>query len=436
MNLSKVGSHQQFTVTLQNPNTEAVSITNLAVDSDNSTGPVYATNQVIPTGSSCLSSVSNGELLTIGAGSSCTYVFQGSWGLNASTTTQYSYSLSYGIRGLETNNGGAVSLTCKNGTSTGYCADNQSNNNPISYSVISTPQTTTAINDVTSGYYQYGIGTGDTSMMSINGSTKWNLSTGGGTATAIMTPLIYNSSNNTLTAGSPTTYTNVSASGSFGLSAGVTTGSNIYISGFGSTSSANLFPASGNSFSLDSQVIGLDGIVYSGSNWSNMTIPNNYTYTVSGTTLTQLPSNVVFNNQYGHLIGVDASGNLFGVNNLSFGCYVKNGSNYNAWTNINANGYTVLNMSTLQTSNGIYAAVQNSNVNMYNNSNPSYEYHLIDMNTCSISTTNYWVNGSWVNGLIYSPGVLQGQTSQYAILASSTDSTVYIVPLSQSAIGQ
>jgi hypothetical protein len=291
-------------------------------------------------------------------------------------------------------------------------------------------------------------------QISMDGTNMWSSIWDNKTNTVNRVPITYNSLNNSLTIGQINYTTTFGEAplpyGYFRLNTSGLSDYNSYV--YGDNAGA-LTPYNGNYDSVQSQIAGLDGIIYSGTYSKGINLPQ-YVYTVNQATnqiTSPLPAPVAFAGLYSALYHVDKDSNLFGLNgdndgtHQKWGCFTKNGAGYNNWVQMNLNGLTdfrpLLNAVRF-TSQGLYSQARTDPFgpdhdgycemqSFFNGtcSNSITSSHLMDLNKCELSKTNYLVNA----GIF----VFNGWFSQnYIIINSFTSANnLYVLPISKFSNG-
>ncbi|MBX9890641.1 MAG: hypothetical protein K2X94_05230 [Amoebophilaceae bacterium] len=432
LNIDKVGQHRIWTLTLTNPNSVPVTVstTNLSqnyfnVDANTPIGPTNPIQFAMAGGNNnCLDTINKG--LPLAANQSCIYKFNAMWAANESGLTDFSFNLTYFLR--NTNNDmfyvqkncspiiippSATATPCATGT-----------NAAIQYSLLNL--TSKANIDVSLS-----------PKISMDGTNMWT--TNSNYSVNNRSTLSYNNVNNSLTVGQ-INYTYASNANFVAVN---TSGLSAYSNGqaLGDNSGA-LIDYNGNIDSGQNQKYGLDGIIYSGTYSKGINLPQ-YVYTVNQATnqiTAPLPAPVAFAGLYSALYAVDKDSNIFGLNgnndgtNQHWGCFTKNGAGYNNWTDINENGLLDFNPAVgsyiMNTTQGLYSQAKTDAFgqdksgycdmqSFFNGvcSNSITSAHLIDLNTCEVSKTNYLID--WNRTFISTKNYILVFTGSYYVLPSS-----------------
>lgn len=435
LNIDKVGQHRIWTLTLTNPNNVPVTVStsNLSqnyfnVDANTPIGPTNPIQFAMTGGNNnCLDTINKG--LPLAANQSCTYKFNAMWAANESSSTDFNFNLTYFLR--NTNNDlFYVQKNCSpivippSATAT-PCATG--NNSAIQYSLLNL--TSKANIDVSLS-----------PKISMDGTNMWTANYNNNTANR--STLTYDNINNLLNVGQinytiasgtgPTTNLALNTSGLSGYH-----GANVY-----GNNAGVITPYNGNYDSLQNQISGLDGIIYSGTYSKGINLPQ-YVYTVNQATnqiTAPLPAPVAFAGLYSALYAVDKDSNIFGLNgdndgtHQKWGCFTKNGAGYNNWTEINENGLLDFNPAVgsyiMNTTQGLYSQAKTDAFgqdksgycdmqSFFNGvcSNSITSAHLIDLNTCEVSKTNYLID--WNRTFISTKNYILVFTGSYYVLPSS-----------------
>ena len=443
LNIDKVGQHRIWTLTLTNPNSVPVTVstTNLSqnyfnIDANTPIGPTNPIQFAMAGGNNnCLDTINKG--LPLAANQSCTYQFNAMWAMNESNSTDFNFNLTYFLR--NTNNDlfyvqkncspivvtpGLAAIPCATGTNTA-----------IQYSLLNL---TSKVNIAPFLNHQ----------ISMDGTNMWSSIWDNKTNTVNRVPITYNSLNNSLTIGQINYTTTFGEAplpyGYFRLNTSGLSDYNSYV--YGDNAGA-LTPYNGNYDSVQNQISGLDGVIYSGTGSKGINLPQ-YVYTVNQATnqiTAPLPAPVEFAGLYSALYAVDKDSNIFGLNgnndgtNQHWGCFTKNGAGYNNWTQINENGLLEFNPAVgsyvMKTTQGRYSQAKTDAFgqdksgycdmqSFFNGvcSNSITSAHLIDLNTCEVSKTNYLID--W--NLTFS------STKDYILVFTGT---YYVLPISKMSNG-
>lgn len=435
LNIDKVGQHRIWTLTFTNPNSVPVTVStsNLSqnyfnVDANTPIGPTNPIQFAMAGGNNnCLDTINKG--LPLAANQSCTYKFNAMWAANESSSTDFSFNLTYFLRNMN-NDMFYVQKNCSpiiippSATAT-PCATGT--NTAIQYSLL----------NLTS---KANIDVSVSPKISIDGTNMWTANYNNNTANR--STLTYDNINNSLNIGQinytiasgtgPTTNLALNTSGLSGYH-----GTNVY-----GNNAGVITPYNGNYDSLQNQIYGLDGIIYSGTYSKGINLPQ-YVYTVNQATnqiTAPLPAPVAFAGLYSALYAVDKDSNIFGLNgdndgtHQKWGCFTKNGAGYNNWTDINVNGLLDFNPAVgsyiMSTTQGLYSNARNDAFGLNNDgycemqsffngncSNSITSAHLIDLNKCEVSKTNYL--SGWNRVYV---------STQNYILVFTTNDNYYVLP--------
>lgn len=396
-------------MTLTNPNNVPVTVSrsNLSqnyfnVDANTPIGPTNPIQFAMAGGNNnCLDTIN--KELPLAANQSCTYQFNAMWAANEESTTNFSFNLTYFLR--NTNNDmfyvqkncspiiippSATATPCATGTNTA-----------IQYSLL----------NLTS---KANIDVSVSPEISMDGTNMWTANYN--TNTANRSTLTYDNINNSLNIGQinytiasgtgPTTNLALNTSGLSGYHGGNVYGNN---AGF-------ITPYNGNYDSIQHQIYGLDGVIYSGtySKSNDLRKDIQYVYTVDQTTnqiTAPLPSPVEFEGLFSALYAVDKDSNIFGLNgdndgtHQKWGCFTKNGAGYNNWTDINVNGLLDFKPGAYDISFTAQGFYSNAKPDAFGLDHDGYcemqsffngtcstsisSVHLIDLKKCEVSKTNY-----------------------------------------------
>ncbi|MBY0244875.1 MAG: hypothetical protein K2Q03_05415, partial [Sphingobacteriaceae bacterium] len=152
---------------------------------------------------------------------------------------------------------------------------------------------------------------------------------------------------------------------------------------------------------------------------------------------------VAFAGLYSALYAVDKDSNIFGLNgdndgtHQKWGCFTKNGAGYNNWTDINVNGLLEFNPAVsdiISTTQGLYSVARNDAFGLDHDgycemqsffngtcSNSITSYHLVDLNKCEVSKTNYLADYGYGSNTVFD------STNNYIIIYGKNNVS-YVLP--------
>ena len=448
INIDKVGQHRLWRLTLTNPNPVPVYLVKDAnlmffqIDPTSDVGPTNPTRYAVLGGeNNCMDIINNSPTPVkeytskpLGAGQSCSYIFNTAWAPNESESgqTNYSFKLSYRLATESDlnifNDPGKYIYNVKTGCVEDYltsCATGE--NKAINYTLLHLDQKVNfpysfpflnLINPIgrTGDYIWFNVARfPDSTRVSTIGRSPVKYDTNTNTLTIESLDYQYTAWDDGWTDISPfPDYTGYISWGTDWQTStppdystwapgwrqitGLDTRSYVKADSYGSNHITYVYPVNMSNPESIHEIVSYDPLVYA-DYWK-------YSYSES------LPYPVQFKGYYSDLLSVDVNGSVFGIDmdepdkevQYNLGCFTKNTSGgYNNWKKMDYNGfdnYYVYNYPKTTTLTGkyYYTIAYNKYVDFrypYNERGPVYSWfysqNLIDVNNCQISADNYFL---------------------------------------------